>query len=164
MRKSVLTSLCVSNTTNEASTITADSSMRSPPAKKANMTILVIDVLVLLSTSLLKNILPEPIIINFPHTHIQLGSKLGNPSCPRSFVASLTRPPCSGRATSILLQPLPSNTPLCCEDFCPQGLQSYCFVRDCTAQGRIDHNGADSWVQIPSPLFDNRWCPDKPTH
>jgi hypothetical protein len=33
MRESVLTSLCVSNATNEASTITTDSSTRSPPAK-----------------------------------------------------------------------------------------------------------------------------------
>ncbi len=71
MRKSILASLCVSNATNEALRITANSSTWPPPAKKANMTILVINVSVLLSASPSKN----------PHIHIQLGSKLNNPSC-----------------------------------------------------------------------------------
>jgi hypothetical protein len=45
------------------------------------MTIPVIDVLALSLASPLKNILLAPIVTNFPHIHIQLGSKLDNPLC-----------------------------------------------------------------------------------
>jgi hypothetical protein len=82
MCESVLPSLCISNATDEALTITTNSSTRPPPSKKANMMILVINVSVLLSASPSKNILPAPIVTNFPHTHIQLGSKLDDTSCP----------------------------------------------------------------------------------
>jgi hypothetical protein len=83
MQQSVLASLCVSSSNNETLTITAaDLSTRSPPAKKLHMTILVIKVLVLLSASPLKNILPALIVANFPHIHIQLGLELDDPSCP----------------------------------------------------------------------------------
>jgi hypothetical protein len=82
MRESVLASLIVGNGGNEASTITADSSGRSPAAKKPNMTILVIDVAVFSSASPSKSILPAPIVTNFPHIHLQLGCNLDDPSCP----------------------------------------------------------------------------------
>jgi len=82
MRESVLASLCVSSVNDEALTITADSSHRSPPAKKPHMTILVVDIAVLSSASPLKSILPAPIVTNFPHIHLQLGSTLDDPACP----------------------------------------------------------------------------------
>jgi hypothetical protein len=52
IQESVLASLWVSSGNNKTLTITADSSMRSPPAKKPHMTILVINVVVLSSASL----------------------------------------------------------------------------------------------------------------
>jgi hypothetical protein len=82
MRESVLASLCVSSVNDEALMITADSSHRSPPAKKPHMTILVVDIAVLSSASPLKSILPALIITNFPHIHLQLGSTLDDPACP----------------------------------------------------------------------------------
>jgi hypothetical protein len=82
MRESVLASLCVSRATDEASTITTDSSTRPPAAKKPHMTILVIDIAVLSSASPSKSILPAPIVTNFPHIHLQLGSTLDDPACP----------------------------------------------------------------------------------
>jgi hypothetical protein len=82
MRESVLASLCVNNDSDEASTITADSSCRTSPAKKQNMTILVVDIAVLSFASPSKSILPAPIVTNFPHIHLQLGCTLDDPSCP----------------------------------------------------------------------------------
>jgi hypothetical protein len=82
MREFVLASLCVSRATNEASTITTDSSTRPPAAKKPHLTILVIDIAVLSSASPSKSILPAPIVTNFPHIHLQLGSTLDDPACP----------------------------------------------------------------------------------
>ncbi len=58
MRESVLASLCISSVNDEVSMITADSSHRSPPAKKPHMTILVVNIAVLSSASPLKSILP----------------------------------------------------------------------------------------------------------
>jgi hypothetical protein len=46
------------------------------------MTILVIDVSVLSSASLNKSILLAPIMTNFPHIHLQMGTKLDCPKCP----------------------------------------------------------------------------------
>ncbi len=46
------------------------------------MTILVINVSVLSSASHNKSILPAPIVTNFPHIHLQLGTKLDCPKCP----------------------------------------------------------------------------------
>jgi hypothetical protein len=46
------------------------------------MTILVVDVSVLSSASHNKSILPAPIVTNFPHIHLQLGTKLDCPECP----------------------------------------------------------------------------------
>jgi hypothetical protein len=87
MQEFVLTSLCVHNTTDEALTITADSSRpcdpcKNSPTKQMKMTILVVDVLVLSSASLNKSILPAPIMTNFPHIHLQLGAELDCPKCP----------------------------------------------------------------------------------
>jgi hypothetical protein len=87
MRKSDLKSLCVHNATDEASTITADSShphdpRKNSPTKRAKMTILIIDVSVLSSASLNKSILLAPIVTNFPHIHLQLGTELDCPKCP----------------------------------------------------------------------------------
>jgi hypothetical protein len=82
MQESVLASLCVSSINDEALMITADSSHCSPPAKKPHMTILVVDIAVLSSASPLKSILPAPIVTNFPHIHLQMGSTLDDPACP----------------------------------------------------------------------------------
>jgi hypothetical protein len=87
VRESILASLCIRNTTDEASTITTDStcprnSCKNSLTKQAKMAILVIDVLVLLSVSLNKSILLAPIMTNFPHIHLQLGMGLDCPKCP----------------------------------------------------------------------------------
>jgi hypothetical protein len=87
MQESILASLCVRNATDEALAITADSSRprdprKNSPTKQAKMTMLVIDVLVLSSASLNKSILPAPIVTNFPHIHLQLGTELDCPKCP----------------------------------------------------------------------------------
>jgi hypothetical protein len=82
MCKSVPASLCISNATSKASTITTDSSTQSPPAKKSKHDEPGHQHFGLLSASPLKNILPAPIVKNFPHIHIQLGSELDDPSCP----------------------------------------------------------------------------------
>jgi hypothetical protein len=86
---SVLASLCMcKQKPDEASTITTNSSRPSdrpcdsPPSKQAKMTIHVIDVSVLTSASHNKSILPAPIVTNFPHIHLQLGTKLDCPKCP----------------------------------------------------------------------------------
>jgi hypothetical protein len=88
-RESVLASLCVrEQKPDEASTITTNSSRPSdcpcdsPPSKQAKMTILVVDVSVLSSASHNKSILLAPIVTNFPHIHLQLGTKLDCPKYP----------------------------------------------------------------------------------
>jgi hypothetical protein len=88
-RESVLASLCMrEQKPDEALTITTNSSRPSDrprdssPSKQAKMTILVVDVSVLSSASHNKSILLAPIVTNFPHIHLQLGSKLDCPKCP----------------------------------------------------------------------------------
>jgi hypothetical protein len=88
-RENVLASLCMrEQKPDEASTITTDSShpsdhpCDSPPSKQAKMTFLVVNVLVLSSASHNKSILLPPIMTNFPHIHLQLGTKLDCPKCP----------------------------------------------------------------------------------
>jgi hypothetical protein len=101
--ESVLASLCMrEQKPNEASPITADSSRPSdrprdsPPSKQAKMTILVVDVSVLSSANHNKSILLAPIMTNFPHIHLQLGTELDCPKCPLlccviDMAAALTR-------------------------------------------------------------------------
>ncbi len=53
----------------------------APPSPKKPM-ILVVDVVVLSSATPTRNILPAPIMSNFPHIHLQLGTELGCSNCP----------------------------------------------------------------------------------
>jgi hypothetical protein len=86
MQECILASLCICNTTDEASKITTDSthpcdSRKNSPTKQAKMTILVVDLLVLSSASHNKSILLAPIVTNFHHIHLQLGTALDCPKC-----------------------------------------------------------------------------------
>ena len=64
-----------------ATEATAGSGSVTPPARKKPM-ILIADVVVLSSTSHTRDILPAPIVSNFPHIHLQLGTTLNCPGCP----------------------------------------------------------------------------------
>jgi hypothetical protein len=84
-REGVLADLCIGARSDEASTITQDSyraNDRPRDTKKGKMTILVIDVSVLSSNSSNKSLLPAPIVTNFPHILLQLGTELDCPRCP----------------------------------------------------------------------------------
>ena len=59
----------------------ASAAAASPPGCKKPM-ILVADVVVLSSASPTCNILPAPIVSNFPHIHLQFGTELGCANCP----------------------------------------------------------------------------------
>ena len=84
-REGVLADLCIGTRTDEASTITQDSirpSDRPRDPKQAKMTILVVNVAVLSSNNDNKSLLPAPIVTNFPHILLQLGTELDCPKCP----------------------------------------------------------------------------------
>jgi hypothetical protein len=59
---------------------TSDGTTMASPCKKPM--ILVANVIVLSLVSGSHNILPAPIVSNFPHIHLQLGTNLGCPNCP----------------------------------------------------------------------------------
>jgi hypothetical protein len=65
--------------TNPNSTNTSNVESSTQRAKKPM--ILMMDVVVLLSASVSHDILPAPIVSNFPHIHLQLGSKLDDANC-----------------------------------------------------------------------------------
>jgi hypothetical protein len=64
-----------------ASDTSASAAAASPPGRKKLM-ILVANVVVLSSASPTCNILPAPIMSNFPHIHLQFGTELGCANCP----------------------------------------------------------------------------------
>jgi hypothetical protein len=53
----------------------------STPRRKKPM-ILIADIVVLSATTATRSILPAPIVSNFPHIQLQLGSALDDPNCP----------------------------------------------------------------------------------
>jgi hypothetical protein len=59
---------------------TSDGTAMASPHKKPM--ILVVDVIILSLASGSHDILPAPIMLNFPHIHLQLGTNLGCPNCP----------------------------------------------------------------------------------
>jgi hypothetical protein len=64
-----------------ASDTSASAAAASPPGCKKLM-ILVAEIFVLSSDSPTCNILPTPILSNFPHIHLQFGTELGCANCP----------------------------------------------------------------------------------
>jgi hypothetical protein len=64
-----------------ASDTSASAAAASPPDRKKPM-ILVADVVVLSSASPTRDILPTPIVSNFPHIQLQFGTELGCANCP----------------------------------------------------------------------------------
>jgi hypothetical protein len=69
-----------------ASTITDDQSKASntstPRPWTPNLLIFVVDVSVLSTATVNKELLLAPIMTNFPHIHLKLGTDLDNESCP----------------------------------------------------------------------------------
>jgi hypothetical protein len=63
---------------------TTTSSPSASPGAKSNKKpmILIFDVVVLSSATASRSILPAPIVSNFPHIHLQLGTDLDCPNCP----------------------------------------------------------------------------------
>jgi hypothetical protein len=64
-----------------ASDTSASAAAASPPGHK-KLIIFVADVVVLSSASPTCDILPAPIVSNFPHIHLQFGTELGCANCP----------------------------------------------------------------------------------
>ncbi len=64
-----------------ASDTSASAAAASPPGPKKPM-ILVTNVVILTSAGPTCNILPAPIVSNFPHIHLQFGTELGCANCP----------------------------------------------------------------------------------
>ncbi len=64
-----------------ASDTSTSAAAASPPGRKKPM-ILVANVVVLSSASPTRDILPTPIVSNFPHIHLQFGTELGCANCP----------------------------------------------------------------------------------
>ncbi len=75
MWKAVLASMA-----NETSTSLPSASPGAKSNKKPM--ILIFDVVVLSSATASRSILPAPIVSNFPHIHLQLGTDLDCPNCP----------------------------------------------------------------------------------
>ena len=75
VKEAVLVSLASDDTTHTTAVVTPSGSCKKPM-------ILVADVVGLLSASPTHDILPAPIMSNFPHIHLQLGTELGCPNCP----------------------------------------------------------------------------------
>jgi hypothetical protein len=73
MKKAVLVSM-------KTDARTSNGTAMASPNKKPM--ILVADVIILSSASGSRDILPAPIVSNFPHIHLQLGTNLGCPNCP----------------------------------------------------------------------------------
>ncbi len=64
-----------------ASDMSASAAAASPPGCKKPI-ILVAKIVVLSSASPTRDILPAPIVSNFPHFHLQFGTELGCANCP----------------------------------------------------------------------------------